>query len=547
MTDNSEHSYVKTLREGLAEGRISRRDFLRTATLLGVSASAAYLAIGKIEGEDFISSAHAATPTGGDLRIGMRVQAIDDPATYSWTEQGNIARQVCEYLTVTGPDNITRPHLLESWEASEDLKIWTLKLRTNVKWHSGRQLVADDVIWTLNRILDPNVGSSALGLMSDYMLNDAKDKLWDPKAIEKVDDKTVRLTLKRPHLALAEDLFHYTILIIDPAEKGKFGVGSNGTGAFELVEHEVGRKAVLKARKDYWGDGPHLDTLTFVDMGGDPSAQIAALASKQVQGIFETDPSQIPVLEKLPYLTVYSARGGWTAVARVKVKEKPFDDPRVRMAMKKAIDPAQVLAISYKNAGLVAAHHHVHPNHPEYFALEPFQHSVDEAKKLLSDAGYPDGIDAEITCKNDPPWEAAAVQIMVQMWAQANIRVKINLLPSSAYWDVWDKAPFGFTQWGHRPLGIQVLALAYRTGVPWNESGYSNAEFDMLLAKAEGILDPVERSKVMKDIETLLQTDGPIIQPIWRDIITAFDKRVVGFIMHPSNFLFGNQLGLNPE
>ena len=107
------------------------------------------------------------------------------------------------------------------------------------------------------------------------------------------------------------------------------------------------------------------------------------------------------------------------------------------------------------------------------------------AKQLLAEAGHPDGIDVEIATKQDPPWELATVQAMVEQWKDAGIRVSINSMPSASFWDVWDKVPFGFTSWTHRPLGFMVLGLAYRTGVPWNESRYANPEFDAILTKAE--------------------------------------------------------------
>ena len=101
--------------------------------------------------------------------------------------------------------------------------------------------------------------------------------------------------------------------------------------------------------------------------------------------------------------------------------------------------------------------------------------------------------------------------------------------------------PFGFTSWTHRPLGVMVLGLAYRAGVPWNESSYDNPEFDALLTKAEGILDVDARREVMREIETIMQEDGPIVQPLWRSVFTAMDKRVQGFQMHPTSYMFANE------
>jgi peptide/nickel transport system substrate-binding protein len=169
---------------------------------------------------------------------------------------------------------------------------------------------------------------------------------------------------------------------------------------------------------------------------------------------------------------------------------------------------------------------------------------VEAAKALLAEAGYPNGIDTEIAGNADESWEVDAIQTMVEQWKEAGIRVKINIMPGAQFWEVWDKVPFGMTNWTHRPLGIMVLALAYRTGVPWNESNYSNTRFDALLSKAEGIVDVEERREVMAEIEALMQEDGPIIQPVWRSVFTAYDKRVKGFEMHPTSYIFAEQLAI---
>lgn len=555
---DKKHPYIPVLKQHLAERRISRREFLRTATLLGLSAGAAYGFASKVAGVSVIPSARAGTiPKGGKLRIAMRVKEVTHPHTFDWAEKSNVARQVVEYLTKTDHDNMTRPYLLEGWNASEDLRTWTLRVRKGVKWHSGRDFTADDVIWNIQHALAPETGSSVLGLMKGYMLEEfdtgkvddsgkpiMSTRLWDANAIEKVDDFTVRLNAQTGQLAVPEHLFHYPFAMLDPEGGGDFGVGSNGTGAFELVEHEVGGKSVLKARKDYWGDGPHLDTLEFIDLGDDPSAPIAALASKQVDGLFGADATQVDVLKALPHAKMYSAVTAETAVVRGKVTTKPFDDPAVRKAFRLAIDQKKVLEFALRDIGEVGEHHHVSPIHPEYAELPLFGRDVGTAKKLLADAGYPDGVDVDIACPKDPSWQPAAVQAMVEQWKEAGIRVKINILPGAQFWDVWDKVPFGYTIWYHRPLGVMVLGLAYRSGVPWNESEYSNPEFDRLLTQAEGMVDVDERRKVMAKLEKLLQEDGPIVQPIWRSLFTFYDERVKGFAMHPTNYIFGEELGI---
>ena len=559
MRAADEHPLVPTLKRQLVERQIERREFLRYATLLGMAAPTAYAFVAKVTGEQLIAPAEAqgALPKGGTLRLAMRCQDLKSPHTYSWIESANSARQVLDYLTVTGVDNITRPSLVEKWEPSPDLKTWTLRLRRTVKWHNGRQFTADDVVWNLKRVLDPKTGSSVVGLMKGFLLEDVEtgekddkgnpkksSRLWDAGAIQKVDDFTVRLNGKSAQLAVPEQLFHYPLLILDPAENGEFKVGSNGTGAFTLTANEVGRKQVLKARKEgYWGGGPYLDQLEFIDLGDDPAAAVSALASKQVDGLYGADIVQLEALQKIPHVQMYQVPTAYTATARMQ-PVKPFDDKRVRQAMRYAIDSNAVLQIAHRGLGQPGEHHHVSAVHPEYAKLAPLSRDVAKAKKLLAEAGYPNGIDVEIVCRPQPAWELLAVQTMVEQWKEAGIRVKINVMPSTQYWEVWTKVPFGFTTWAHRPLGIMSLALAYRSGGPWNESKYSNPEFDRLLTQAEGTLDVASRREIMARLEAILQDDGPIVQPVWRAIFTFLDKRVQGFRLHPSLYIFGHQLAI---
>src|SRR5437764_2000091 len=189
MRNADEHVLIPTLKRQLADGEIDRREFLRYAVLLGMSVSAANAVARSITGQSLVTPAAAQSlPRGGTLRLGMRCQDLKSPHTYSWVESANSARQVLDYLAITGPDNITRPGLIEKWEASPDLKTWTLRVRRGVKWHNGRQFTADDVIWNLKHVLDPKTGSSVLGLMKGFLLEGS----------ETGEKKTTRATPRSP-------------------------------------------------------------------------------------------------------------------------------------------------------------------------------------------------------------------------------------------------------------------------------------------------------------------------------------------------------------
>ncbi|MGE0714398.1 MAG: ABC transporter substrate-binding protein [Alphaproteobacteria bacterium] len=563
MSGDREHPYLPTLEAELVRKRIDRREFLRTATLLGMSATAAYAFADRVTGEGAgearAQAAPAANkPKGGTLRIGMRCMEVGSPHTYSWVEASNSGRAVLDYLTVTGPDNVTRGSLVERWEASPDLKTWTLHLRRDVKWRKGRAFTADDVVWNLKRVLDPKTGSSTIGLMKGFILDefetdevDAKGakkkstRLWSDKAIEKVDDHTVRLNGKSAQLAIPEQLYHYPLLIMDPAEGGKFEVGSNGTGPFEMVENVVGRKQVFRARKDYWGEGPYVDQLECIDLGTDQAAQLSAIASGQVDMLYGTDIQIAVAIEKLPNMVMHKVDTSYTAVARMQ-PVKPLDDKRVRKAIQHATDVNAILAAAHRGLGLPGEHHHVSPIHPEYAKLPPVARDIPKAKTLLAEAGYPNGVDVEFTCRQTPAWEPAAAQIMVEQWKDAGIRAKITVMPDTQYWEVWTKVPFGLTTWAHRPLGVLNLALAYRSGGAWNESKYSNPEFDRLLTEAEGTLDVEKRRAIMAKLEQILLDDAPIIVPLWRALFTFSHKKVVGFRMHPSAYINANEIAVTP-
>ncbi len=557
MSDK-EHVLIGKLKQQLADKVMDRREFVRYAALLGMAVPTAYMLAGKITGETFIPAARAEEmPKGGVIKIAQRVPKLDNPHTFSWVYDSNVVRQVCGYLTRTGVDNVTRPHLAAKWEASEDLKTWTFTM-ADATWQKGRggAFTAEHAAWNIRHCLDPKVGSSVIGLMKGYMLKDVdtgtKDEngnavmttaLWDGNAIQVKDARTLVLNLAQPQVAVPEHLFHYPFLMLDPGEKGVFGVGSNGTGSFELTELEVGRKAVLKRIKDKPG---YVDELHFIDLGDNPSAVAAALASKQVDGVYQGNVEQVDIYKAMEHVAIYEAVTAQTAVARMRLDHKPFDNPKVRKAVRLATDPEKTLQIAHKGVGAAAEHHHVSPVHPDYFKLEPMGYKPEEAKKLLAEAGFPDGIDIEIACKPDPSWEQAAVEAMAEQWKAAGIRAKINVMPSNKFWEVWDKVPFGFTEWTHRPLGFMVLALAYRTGVPWNESAYSNKEFDELLSKAEGTIDIKARSEILGKLEAIMQEDGPIAQPLWRSVYAAYDKRVKGYAVHPTLYIFGEALAIEP-
>ncbi len=558
------HPGVRRMEAQLRSGRCDRREFLRTVTLLGVSAPAAYAMAGGILGEGTVDPLRAARDVpraGGILRVSMPVPEIGDPATFDWTEKSNCVRHVIEYLTYTGPDNITRPYLAERWEASDDLTRWTFHLRRGVRWHNGDVFDAEDVIFNFTRWLDPKTGSSNQGLfaaMTEEYDTGERNADGSPKkgrrmragAIEKLDDYTIRLNLSRPVLSIPENLFNYpTAIVHRDFEKngGDLLAWPVGTGPYTIAEFAVGEKCVLRrVDRPYWGEdlddpfigGPiHLDEIHYYDHGAASAAQLAAFASGQVDMTFEVGKDSLQMAQSVPGAVLYEVTTAQTGVVRMQVDRKPFDDPRVRRAIQLCCDARVYPELVYLGRGTVGEHHHVAPIHPEYFPLPAFEPDVEEAKRLLAEAGHGDGLELTIDVGNtNGPWQQQVCEIFREQLAPAGIRLNINVMPAPQYWEIWDKTPFGFTSWTHRPLGTMVLSLGYRCGVPWNETRYCNPAFDEALDAAESTLDVEERRRLMERVERILREDAVIVQPLWQPKFTVAAERVKGFHAHPTQY-----------
>lgn len=554
-TATPEHPLIPELKDQVLRGAMGRRDFLRTATLLGLSAPAAYGFVSLLSAADDpgaraagLKSPDTNPKTGGTLRVSMRLLPITDPAIFDWGFEANVTRHLLEYLTITGPDNVTRPYLLERWSVSEDLKTWDLHLRPGIRWSNGDAFTAEDVAHNFRRWLDPATGSSNQGLFSAMVSevdtgkrdeNGAPvlSKRMTEGAVEVVDPLTVRLHLNRPDLSIPENLYNYPTAIVHRRFDdwgGDFLKEPVGTGPFKLEQFAVGEQAILRNRNDYWGEPPLLDRIVYVDHGDDAAAAIAAAASGQVDLLHEIAVEQTEIIKHLPKLQIFETVTAQTAVARMQMNQKPFDDVRVRRAVRLCQDHDRLLELSHRGRGAPAEDHHVAPIHPEYAPLPRPKQDHAQARRLLADAGYADGIDLSIDCQKDPPWELACVQALTEMCKPAGIRLKINLLPSAQYWKVWRSTPFGFTRWAHRPLGVMTLNLGYRSGVPWNETNHADPQFDRLLDAASAEIDPARRQAVMVDVQKRLQDNAVIAQPLWRSVFAAGSTRLRGYRLHPT-------------
>ena len=234
-------------------------------------------------------------------------------------------------------------------------------------------------------------------------------KSMTPGAVEKIDSHTVRLNLNRAELAVPENCYNYPTAIVHRRfddEGGNLSKNPVGTGPYTLKEHVVGEKATLVKRNpaDYWGEEVNLDQIRYFDHGDDPAAGLAALASSQVDLVYETFVEQIDVVGKVPNLQLYETVTAQTGVARMQMDSAPFDDVRIRTAVRLCQDHERLLELAYRGKGAPAQDHHVAPIHPEYAKMPTPKQDYAKAKQLLKEAGHANGIDIKMDVKKEPPW-----------------------------------------------------------------------------------------------------------------------------------------------
>jgi peptide/nickel transport system substrate-binding protein len=526
----------------VASGTLSRREFMTRATSLGVTTAVAYGLLGLTQPAN--AAGHA--QTGGTLRIESTVKALKDPRTYDWPQMSNFTRGYFEYLVEYQIDGSFSPMLLDSWEVNGDATEYLLTIRQGVTWNNGDVFTADDVAFNITRWCDTSVeGNSMASRMASLV--DKDTGIARIGAITVVDATTVRLTLGQPDITLIAGFSDYPAAIVHQSFNGDPLDNPIGTGPYLPAEFEVGIIAALVKNEDHdwWGEGAYLDRIEYLDYGTEQASIIAAVLSDEVDMVYESLGEFIEYLDGVGWLKSEAVTANTVVIRPNQIAEvdgiMPYADVRVRRALAMAVNNNVLLELGFSSNGTVAENHQVAPIHPEYAELPAPVFDPAGAAALMEEAGM--GSFEHELISIDDTWRRNTSDAAAAMWRDAGINVKRTIIPGATFWNDWTKYPLSTTDWAQRPLGVQVLALAFRSGEPWNESGFANAEFDSLLAEALAIADADQRREVMAKLQLILQDEGAIIQPYWRSIYRHHKDTVVGAQMHPTFEINVTKLG----
>ena len=465
-----------------------------------------------------MASALASTvATAGTIRLGHDVGYAGaeslDPISPSRFFEAN--QMLYSRLIRQGQDGQPSPELATEWSASTDARTWTLTLRKDVKFHDGSDLTAADVKYTLERINDPKIDSpvaAVLGIIEQVNVR---------------DEQRFEIKLSAPHADLPLLLMDYRVRIIPEGSGDNIAKTGIGSGPFMLEELDPEGTTVLVANPNYWEGKPAADGAELIGIP-DSQARVQALMAGQVDLEQSVTAQQKRLFENNPQFKLQTiATGEWRGLA-FRTDQAPLDNPKVRKALRMVVDREEMMTlVSGADAGIVTCDHPVWSG-DQYRTEIDCSQDIEGAKKLLAEAGFPNGIEVTISAADNEPEWIHMIEVYQQQAAKAGIKVNLNMVPSDGYWsDVWMKHPASASRWSQRPAD-QILNEAFRSGSAWNETFFNNPAFDKTLDDARSELDFAKRKALYAKLQTLLWQEGGELIPYHLNQTRALRSNVTG-------------------
>jgi peptide/nickel transport system substrate-binding protein len=447
---------------------------------------------------------------GGILKYGMQVEAVDlDPAFGTAVEEyAHRFPLTYEGLTTWDLETLEPiPCLAESWEVSEDGLTWTFHLRQGVKWHNGDELVAEDVVYSINRAVDPDIGS--------YL----KDSFPSLDSAEAADDDTVLVHLTAPWGGLLDQLPSLYIVNKKWMEErdGHAAREMMGTGPFMFVEWVPDEMVRLERNPDYWQMGedgqplPYLDGVELIPME-DQSARMAALQTGEIDlamvGLAYVDQFlQDPNLVMAGPESVY-----WLYPIGFNVTKPPFDNKLVREAICWGIDRDEMMELVFHGQGDPAYGTFNQPWYYLYTGVTKYDHQdLEKARQLLEEAGYADGLDLTITAPSNYENLVGSAELAVSQLAEIGINGKVAQVDwaqflEEGYAGKYEALTCGEIFGGDRAV---LYNLYFHTDAAWNWFFYSDPEMDQMIEEALTLSDRDQKRELLTKMDEKLMEDNP--------------------------------------
>jgi peptide/nickel transport system substrate-binding protein len=490
-------------------GRITRRHFLKQASMLGVSVVLA---------NSFINSSYAATPKkGGKLRVAAFGGATSDsldPATLLSTAPAIVVRgQLLNNLVGISADGMPTPELATSWE-SPDAKKWVFQLRKGVEFHNGKPFSAEDVIFSLNHHRGEKSKSAARVIMEQ-----AEDIKADGKY-------TVIIQLKEGNADYPFLMFDYHLGIM-PAGTTDFNAGI-GTGPFSLVDWEPGVRTLTKRNPNYWREGrPYFDEVETLAIR-DTNARVTALKTGEVDIIDRVDPKIANLLDRSKDIEIIDAFGNQHYTMPMLTNVAPFDNNDVRLALKFAVDREELFKKVLHGHGSIGNDHPIGPTQ-RYFDVDLPQRSYDpdKARYHMKKAGLENYTFKLSTSEGAFPGAVDAAVLYKEQAAKAGINIEVVREPEDGYWkNVWMKKPWSTCYWGGRITEDWMFSTTYTSEAKWNDTFWKNERFDKLLKEARVELNKTKRQEMYSEMQRTIHNEGGVVIPLFASWIHAATSRL---------------------
>jgi peptide/nickel transport system substrate-binding protein len=521
----------------LAEGGMDRQEFIKRATVLGLSAGAIGAALGAY-GTPLAFGAPVARKAGGRIRVGITPPPTKEIEPHTFADQGGLETGgiAGEFLTRATQTLTLKPELALSWTPNAAATVWTFKLRPNVKFQSGQAFGADDVVATFKRLTDPNSGSQALSAFKGVL---------SPGGIKAVDNLTVQFTLDAPTASfpyLTSSTTYQAIVLPADYKLGSFTKTAQTTGAFRITSYTPGVGAKYDRNTGWWGGSAALDGVD-VTYYADEAAMIAGLLGGQIDLCNQVQFATGRAVFNNSKVQIFSTRGATHREICLRVNlPNPIKSNLVRQAMALTLDRPSIVKKLFNGFADVGNDSPFAPVYPSTNKKVPQRHKdMAKAKKLLAQAGYPKGFSIKLTTEKTGEIPQLA-QIFQSSVKSIGINMSLEILTATAYFagtqtgpptgygnTPWLNAPISITDWGHRAVPNVYLTSAVKSGGVWNGAQYKNPKLDKVIDKFLGAISVSDQNKYAFQIQTDLLRDTPIIFPYFYNYIAAGAKNVKGY------------------